>query len=68
MVGDFRRAKGFLRDALAIRIWDQNEADVLYNRSTITANMRLAFRIKTTDKKAFVTGDFATDKALLETA
>jgi len=68
LVGDFKRAKGFLRDPLAIRIWDQNEDDVLYNRSTITANMRLAFRIKNTDKNAFVTGDFAVDKALLETA
>lgn len=68
LVGDFRRAKGFIRDPLAIRIWDQNEDDVLYNRSTITGNMRLAFRIKNTDKKAFVTGDFATDKAALETA
>ena len=68
VVGDFNRAKGFIRDPLAIRIWDQNEDDVLFNRSTITGNMRLAFRIKNTDKAAFVKGVFATDMALLETA
>ncbi len=67
LVADFKRAKGFIRDALSIRVFDQNENDVLYNRSTITGNMRLAFRIKETDKKAFVTGVFATDKAALET-
>ncbi len=65
LVADFNRAKGFLRDALTIRIWSQNEDDVLYNRSTITGNMRTAFRIKGPDLGAFVTGTFATDIAAI---
>ena len=65
LVGDFNRAKGFIRDALSIRIWDQNGTDPEHNRSTVTGNMRLALRIKTYDKLAFVTGNFATDKAAL---
>ena len=67
LVGDFSRAKAFLRDGLTIRVWDQNDDDPLYNRSTVTGNIRLAFRIKDTDKGAFVVGNFATDKAALET-
>lgn len=67
LVGDFKRYKGFIRDSLSIRVFDQSEDDALYNRSTITANMRLATRLKTYDKPAFVKGTFATDIALLET-
>ncbi len=67
LIADFRRAKGFIRDGLTIRVWSQNEDDVLYNRSTVTGNMRLAFRIKNVDKTAFVTGTFATAIAALET-
>jgi HK97 family phage major capsid protein len=59
LVGDFTRAKAFLRDSLTIRVFDQNEDDPIHNRSTITSNIRLAFRIKSNDKKAFVTGKFA---------
>jgi len=65
LVGDFMRAKAFMRDALTIRIYDQNADDPIYNRSTVTANIRLAFRIKNQDKPAFVTGTFATDKAAI---
>jgi len=60
LVGDFQKAKGFIRDALTIRIYDQNEDDPIYNRSTVTGNVRLAFRIKNQDKAAFVTGSFST--------
>jgi len=66
LVGDFNRAKAFLRDALTIRIYDQNEDDPLFNRSTVTANIRLAFRVKAPDVKAFVKGDFATDITALK--
>ncbi len=68
LMGDFSRAKAFVRDSLAVRVFEQNENDVLFNRSTITANMRVAFRIKTNDKLAFVIGDFATAIAALDDA
>lgn len=60
LVGDFSKAKGFVRDSLTIRIFDQNESDAINNRSTITSNVRLAFRIKTREKDAFVKGTFST--------
>ena len=60
LMGDFMKAKAFIRDALTIRVFDQNENDPLYNRSTVTANVRMALRIRTQEKPAFVTGSFAT--------
>lgn len=67
LIGDFSKAKAFVRDALTIRIFDQNEDDPIYNRSTVTANVRLAFRIKNQEAGAFVKGDFATAIAALTT-
>ncbi len=64
-VGDFTKMKGFIRDGLTIRVFDQNEDDALFNRSTITANMRLVVRIKGHDAGAFIKGDFITDKAAI---
>ena len=68
LVADFSKAKGFVRDALTIRIFDQNEDDPINNRSTITGNVRLAFRIKNQEVGAFVAGDFATAIAALTPA
>ena len=65
-VGDFTKMKGFIRDGLQIRVFDQNEDDALFNRSTVTANMRLVVRIKGHDVGAFIKGDFTTDKAALK--
>jgi len=59
LIADFTKAKGFVRDSLTVRIFDQNENDPLYNRSTITGNVRVAFRIKGWDTGAFVYGDFS---------
>lgn len=67
LIADFSKAKAFVRDELAVRFYDQNEDDAIRNMATVTANIRLAFRIKENQKKAFVTGDFATAKAALET-
>lgn len=61
LVADFNRAKGFVRDNLTIRVFNQNENDAIANRSTITGNVRVAFRIKEQEKGAFVSGTFATD-------
>jgi len=60
LIGDFQKAKGFIRDALTIRIFDQNENDPLFNRSTVTGNVRVAFRIKNQEKVAFIKGTFST--------
>lgn len=65
LIGDFMRAKGFMRDALEIKIWDQDEDNAQKNLVTITANVRAAFRIKNQDAYAFVTGTFATDIAAI---
>ena len=61
VIGDFKRAKAFLRDSLEIKIWDQNQDDAEKNLATITGNIRVAFRIKNQDAYAFVKGTFATD-------
>lgn len=59
LIGDFTKAKAFTRDELTIRVFDQNEDDAINNRSTITANIRLAFRIREQEKAAFVYGDLS---------
>lgn len=59
LVADFGRAKAFVRDSMSIRIYNQNEDDAIKNLATVTANVRLAFRIKNQDAGAFVKGDFA---------
>jgi HK97 family phage major capsid protein len=58
LIADFSKAKAFVRDELAIRVYNQNEDDAIRNRSTVTANLRLAFRIKNQEVGAFVKGDF----------
>ena len=65
LIGDFSKAKAFVRDDLAIRVYDQNEDDAIRNRATVTGNIRLAFRIKNQEKPAFVKGDFTSAIAAL---
>lgn len=67
LVMDSTKATAYFREGINIRIWDQNEDDPLFNRKTITANVEVLNRIKGNDTTAFVTGDFTTDKAALET-
>ena len=54
LIGDFKKAKAFTVDQLAIKMYDQNEDDALYNIKTVTANQRVIFRVKNTDTGAFV--------------
>ena len=68
LIADFSKAKAFVRDELTIRVYDQNEDDAIRNRATVTANIRLAFRIKNQEAKAFVKGDFTTAIAALAKA
>jgi HK97 family phage major capsid protein len=59
LVGDFKKDCLFMRRGIEIRIWEQNEDDVLYDRKTITASVRCVNRIKTPDYNAFVYDAFA---------
>jgi HK97 family phage major capsid protein len=59
LVGAFKRCKLLMRKGIEIRIWEQNEDDVLYDRKTITASVRCANRIKVPDYNAFVYDAFA---------
>jgi HK97 family phage major capsid protein len=54
LLGDFTKASVWFRKGIDIRIWDQNEDDVLYNNVTITADMAAAFKIPTVNYDAFV--------------
>lgn len=54
LVGDFKRDALYMRRGIEIRIWEQNEDDVLYDRKTITASVRCVNRLRTTDYNAFV--------------
>lgn len=65
LVGDFKRAKGFVRDQLSVNIYDQHASTAISNLATIVGNMRVGFRVKHVDYGAFVKGVFSTDKAAL---
>lgn len=65
LVGDFSRAKAYVKRNLEIRMWDQNSTDPIYDLVTFTASMRLAFLVKALDQYAFVYGTFTTGKSLI---
>lgn len=66
LVGDFAKYRLYLRQALEINMWDQNENDAIYNRVTFTATQRACLVIKGVDTYAGVTGTFAAAKTLLD--
>lgn len=68
LVGDFTRAKAFVKRDLTIRMWEQNESDPLYDLVTFTASQRLAFRIKDIEAYGFVYGTFAGSIELVSAA
>ena len=68
LVGDFTRAKAFVKRDLTIRMWEQNESDPLYDLVTFTASQRLAFRIKDIEAYGFTYGTFAGAKELIAAA
>lgn len=63
LVGDFSQGKLYMRRNTEIRMWEQNENDVLYDRVTFTVSNRAALKIAhaTTGlkRRAFVYGTFA---------
>lgn len=59
LVGDFSKAKFWLRKGMDLKIHDQNEDDALKQLKTVTLYMRGVLVVKDADKKAFVTDTFA---------
>lgn len=61
LIGDFSKAKWWNRKGIELKIWEQNENDVLTQMKTITLYMRGTLIVKDVDKLAFVKGTFADD-------
>lgn len=59
LIGDFSKAKFWMRKGMELKIWDQNDTDVQTQQKTITLYMRGVLVIKDADKLAFVTDTFA---------
>ena len=59
LVGDFTKAKFWMRKGMEIRIWEQNDTDAQYQLKTITGYLRGALVVKDADKLAFVKDTFA---------
>jgi len=58
LVGDFRKAKFWLRKGMDLKIWEQNEDDAIEGLKTLTLYMRGTLVIKDADTTAFVTDTF----------
>jgi HK97 family phage major capsid protein len=67
LVGDFTKSAVRFKEGLTIDVGFEND-DFTKNFVTILAEARLVHRVKSNHYPAFVTGDFTTDKAALETA
>ena len=65
VVGNFKKAKLFVRKDAELKVWEQNDTDAVAQLKTFTLYMRAALRIKTPDHLAFVKGTFTAGKALL---
>lgn len=59
LVGDFKKAKFWMRKGMDLRIWDQNEDDAKKMMKLITLYMRGTLVIKDADVTAFVKDSFA---------
>ena len=59
MIGDFSKAKFWMRKGMDLKIHDQNENDAITQLKTITLYMRGTLVVKDADKLAFVTDTFA---------
>jgi len=68
LVGDFSRAKAYIKRTMRISFHYENEDDVLNDLVLVLASERIAgLKITTPEAFAFVTGTFAAAKALIET-
>jgi HK97 family phage major capsid protein len=59
LIGDFSKAKFWMRKGMDLKIHDQNENDAITQLKTITLYMRGTLVVKDADKLAFVTDTFA---------
>jgi HK97 family phage major capsid protein len=66
LIGDFSKGSFYLREGISISVGWEND-DFRKNLVTILGEMRGNLYISENNTGAFVTGDFATDKAALET-
>ena len=67
IIGDFSRAKAYLKRTMNISFHYENEDDVLNDLVLVLASERIAgLKITTHDAFAFVTGTFAAGKSLIE--
>jgi len=67
LVGDFSRAKAYVKRNMSIGFHYENEDDVLNDLVLVLATMRLAgLKVTAADAYAFVYGTFSTAKALIE--
>lgn len=67
LVGDFTKSGVRFREGLTFDVGYESD-DFIKNFVTILAEARLVHRVKSNHYNAFVVGDFATDKAAVETA
>jgi len=67
IVGDFSRAKAYVKRMMNISFHYENEDDVLNDLVLVLASMRLAgLKVSAADAYAFVTGTFAAGETLIE--
>lgn len=67
IIGDFSRAKAYIKRNMRISFHYENEDDVLYDLVLVMASMRIAgLKVTTPEAYAFVTGTFEAGKALIE--
>jgi hypothetical protein len=67
IIGDFSRAKAYLKRTMRISFHYENEDDVLKDLVLVLASERIAgLKVATPDAYAFVTGTFAAGKPLIE--
>ena len=67
IVGDFSRAKAYVKRNMNISFHYENENDVLADLVLVLASMRIAgLKITAADAYAFVGGTFAAGKTLIE--
>ena len=59
LVGDFSKAKFWMRKGMDLKIWDQNEDDAENMLKTVTLYMRGTLVVKDNDTTAFVTDTFS---------
>jgi hypothetical protein len=59
LVGDFSKAKFWMRKGMELKIWEQNEDDAEKMLKTVTLYMRVTLVIKYADVNAFVKDTFA---------